>query len=190
VTHISVPPVLETQRLVLAGHAPEDFDPLAAIWSHPTVVEHILNGKPSTPRESWMRLLAYKGLWPLLGYGYWAIREKASGRYVGDLGFADFHRVIEPPIKGIPEAGWVIAPWAHGNGFATEALRAALGWLDQQERFDRSVCLIAPGNLASLRVAEKAGYRNPSPIRFNDNDSLLLSRPRHMAASSTQRAAS
>ncbi|HHV7518648.1 TPA: GNAT family N-acetyltransferase [Burkholderia orbicola] len=173
---VSSPPVLDTPRLILEGHPLGDFDALAAMWAEPGVVAHIFNGTPSTPRDSWMRMLAYRGLWPLLGYGYWAIREKASGRYVGDLGFADFHRNIEPPIRGVPEAGWALATWAQGNGYATEALAAALAWLDAQQRFERSVCLIAPTNLASIRVAEKAGYGEPRRIRFNDADSLMFSR--------------
>ncbi|KWA07430.1 GCN5 family acetyltransferase [Burkholderia territorii] len=173
---VTSPPVLDTPRLILEGHPLGDFDALAAMWAEPTVVAHIFNGKPSTPRDAWMRLLAYRGLWPLLGYGYWAIREKASGRYVGDLGFADFHRAVEPSIRGMPEAGWVLASWAHGKGYASEALSHALGWLDKQHRFERSVCLIAPTNVASIRVAQKAGYADPVPVRFNDADSLLFSR--------------
>lgn len=173
---VSAPPVLDTPRLVLEGHPLGDFDALAAMWAEPAVVAHIGNGQPSTPRDAWMRMLAYRGLWPLLGYGYWAIREKASGRYVGDLGFADFHRAIEPSIRGVPEAGWVLAGWAHGKGYASEALAHALAWLDAQQRFERSVCLIAPANVASIRVAQKAGYADPVSVRFNDADSLLFTR--------------
>lgn len=69
-----------------------------------------------------------------------------------------------------------LATWAHGKGYATEALAAALAWLDGQQRFERSVCVIAPTNVASIRVAEKAGYGEPQRIRFNDADSLLFSR--------------
>lgn len=173
----SSPPVLETERLLLTGHGLDDFEPLAAMWAEPAVVEHIFAGEPSTRRESWMRMLWYRGLWPLLGFGYWAIREKASGRYVGDLGFADFFREIEPSIRGIPEAGWVLATAAHGKGYATEALAAALGWLAAQRRFERSVCIVSRENPASIRVAEKAGFRDPVPVRLYDKDSLLLSWP-------------
>jgi RimJ/RimL family protein N-acetyltransferase len=171
------PPLLKTERLVLTAHTVDDFQPLVSMWADAAVTRHIFDA-PSPPRDSWMRMLWYRGLWPLLGYGYWAIRERSSGRYVGDLGFADFHRVMEPSIKGIPEAGWALATWAHGKGFATEALAAALEWLDRQERYDRSVCLINPGNAASLRVAEKAGFGMPQAVRFNDKDSLLFSRDR------------
>lgn len=173
----TAPPVIETGRLVLAGHTLDLFEPLCAMWADPAVVRHI-GGTPSTPRESWMRMLSYRGLWPLLGYGYWAICEKTSGRYVGDLGFADFHRAVEPSIRGIPEAGWALAPWAHGQGYATEALTAALDWLFRETRHERSVCLIAPANLASIRVAGKAGYGSPQTRRLNDKDSLIFSRER------------
>ena len=123
-----------------------------------------------------MRLLRYRGLWPLLGYGYWAVREKGSGAFVGDLGFADFHRALEPPIDGMPEAGWAFVRSAHGQGFATEALKAALNWLDGTDRHKRSVCLIAPGNRASIRVAEKAGYRLERTARMGDGELLLMAR--------------
>jgi len=72
-----------------------------------------------------------------------------------------------------------LAAWAHGKGFATEALAAAVTWLDRQPRFDRSVCLISPDNAASIRVAEKAGYCDPKPMRLNDKATLLFSRARH-----------
>lgn len=178
----SAPPVLETERLLLSGHSVRDFEPLTAMWQAPAIVDSILGGKPATPRESWLRLLRYRGLWPLLGFGYWAVREKASGRYAGDLGFADFHRATEPSIKGLPEAGWAFAPWAHGQGYATEALTAALTWLDGQQRFSRCVCLIDPANAPSIRVAEKAGFRDRRSALMDGRETLLFSRPIFSAA--------
>lgn len=173
----SSPPVLETARLVLQGHTKAMLEPLSAMWADPQVVRHI-GAVPSTPRESWMRMLSYRGLWPLLGYGYWAICEKNTGRYVGDLGFADFKRNIDPPIRGIPEAGWALARWSHGRGYATEALGAALAWLDRETPFGHSVCLIAPENRQSIRVAEKSGFVDPQPRVLNDRVTLLLGRGR------------
>ena len=164
---------LVTERLVLWAHEVEHFEPLAAMWADPAVVRYI-GGRPSSGQDCWMRLLRYRGLWPLLGYGYWAITEKESGRFVGDLGFADFHRPIEPSIRGVPEAGWVMASWAHGRGFGKEALAAALGWLDGNGVHARSVCLIAPGNTASLRLAARFGYRVDRTVRFNEEDDVLL----------------
>ena len=168
---------IETERLILDAHTIEDFEPLAAMWADPEVVRHI-TGRPSTAQESWMRLLRYGGLWPLLGYGFWAVREKQSGRFVGDLGFADFHRNIEPSIAGVPEAGWVLAVWAHGRGYAREALGAALAWLDRRASITHSVCLIALENKTSIRLAERNGYFRTTTVSFAGEDTLLFTRRR------------
>jgi len=169
----SEPVRIETERLVLRGHTIEDFEPLAEMWADPEVVKYI-GGRASNRQDSWMRLLRYRGLWPVLGYGYWAVEEKSSGRFAGDLGFADFHRETTPSIAGIPEAGWAFAAWAHGRGFATEALRAGLAWLDHGHR--RSVCLVAPENGSSIRVAEKCGFVVAQSMRFRDEETLLMAR--------------
>jgi RimJ/RimL family protein N-acetyltransferase len=168
---------LVTERLILDGHRPEDFEPLAAMWSDPVIMQG-LGGQLSTRQESWMRLLRYRGLWPVLGYGYWAVREKTTGRFVGDIGFADFHREIDPSIDGVPEAGWILAAWAHGRCFAAEAATAAFGWLDGKTGFARSVCLIDPANRASIRLAERCGFRSPVTVAFRGAASLLFTRER------------
>jgi RimJ/RimL family protein N-acetyltransferase len=168
---------IETERLVLDAHTADDLDAMAAMWADPDVVRHA-GGTPSSRAESWGRLLRYRGLWPLLGYGYWAVREKSSGRFIGDLGFADFHREIEPPILGIPEGGWAFASPAQGRGFAAEALSAALTWLDGTGRFERSVCLIAPENIRSIRLAERNGFVPWMTVTFRGRPTLLLSRGR------------
>jgi RimJ/RimL family protein N-acetyltransferase len=174
---ITTPPQLKTQRLMLTGHEVEDFEPLAAMWGDPVVMRHITNGATSTPGEAWRRMLAYRGLWSLLGYGYWAVRETASGRYIGDLGFADFQRAI-PSIAEVPEAGWALVPSAQGKGYATEALDAALAWLDGHTGHRRSVCLISPDNAPSFHVAAKVGYANPAMASIGDKPVTILSRER------------
>jgi RimJ/RimL family protein N-acetyltransferase len=74
------------------------------------------------------------------------------------VGFADFQRQIEPSLEGTPEIGWALSPAAHGRGYATEAVRAALRWADAQWPAANTACIIAPDNTASLRVAQKCGY--------------------------------
>lgn len=167
-------PVLETDRLKMRAHTVDDFPALMAMWSEKAVT-HYIGGKPMRPDECWTRLLRYRGLWPVLGYGYWAVEEKASGRFVGDVGFADFHRVIEPSIRGVPEMGWVLAPEVHGKGYASEAVTAALHWLDAQGP-RRSVCIIDPSNEPSLRLAAKKGFREYARTSFMGDEVMLLER--------------
>ena len=151
-------PVLETERLRLRGHRLDDFSDCAAMWADPAVSRQ-LGRHPFSEEESWTRLLRYVGHWALLGFGYWAVEEKASGRFAGEVGFADYKREMESPVKMLPEIGWVLAPWAHGKGYATEAARAAIGWSERRFGTSRSWCIISPGNLPSIRVAAKCGYR-------------------------------
>jgi RimJ/RimL family protein N-acetyltransferase len=124
----------------------------------------------------WSKLLRYAGHWAWLGFGYWAVEEKASGRFVGDVGFADFKREIEPSLEGMPELGWVLAPWSHGRGYATEAAQAALGWSDAHFGTARTVCIVAPEHLASLRVAEKCGFREVQRMTYKGEPTVLLAR--------------
>ncbi len=151
-------PLLESSRLRLRGHRQEDYAVLASIWADPAVVRYI-GGKPSTPQEAWLRLLRYPGLWCLLGYGFWAIDEKSSGRMIGDIGYMDLKRAIEPPLDGMPEIGWALAADAQGKGYASEALAVVLAWGREHFGPHRAACIIDPANAASIRLALKAGFR-------------------------------
>ena len=168
-------PGLETERLLLRAHRLEDFAECSAMWGHAEVARYI-GGRPFPPDEVWTKLLRYVGHWALLGYGFWVLEEKGTGRFVGEVGFADFKRDIQPPLAGRPEMGWVLAPWAHGKGLATEAVRGALGWGATHLPSARTVCLISPENLASIRVAEKCGYREFQRTTFKGQPTLLFER--------------
>src|SRR5215207_5017571 len=175
-----VPPSLDTGRLTLRPHTLADFDDSAAMWGDSRVVQHIL-GKPLTAEEVWTRLLRYAGSWSVLGIGYWVVREKTTGLFVGEVGFSDLRRDITPPLGKLPEAGWVLSSAAHGRGFATEAVLATLNWADSQKDDEyfgsgRTVCIISPTNTASLKVAEKCGYRETSRGTYREQDTVILER--------------
>jgi RimJ/RimL family protein N-acetyltransferase len=168
-------PILTTERLVLRGHRKDDFDDCAALWGSADVV-HYISGKPSTPSESWARLLNYAGHWALLGFGFWAVEDRETGRYVGEVGLADLKRDLEPGFGGSPEAGWVLAPWAHGKGYATEAVQAALAWGERELTMTRCVCMIDPKHRASRRVAEKCGFTIFAETTFKGSPVILMER--------------
>ena len=168
-------PVIETPRLRLRGHRIDDFADCAAMWADPNVTRHI-GGKPLTEEEVWARVLRYVGHWSWMRFGYWAVEEKSSGGFVGDLGFADFKREIEPSLQGLPELGWVLASHAHGKGYATEAARAAIAWGAEHFGPGDTVCLIHPDNLASLRVAEKCAFRESLRTSYKGHPVILFSR--------------
>ena len=146
------------------------------MWGNEEVVRHI-GGTPFTREEVWSRILRGRGLWPMLGYGYWAAYEKASGRFAGDIGFADFHRALEPSIEGIPEMGWVLGPWCHGRGFAQEAVNAALAWAEATLDAPVYACIIDPGNAASIRLAGRVGFKESVRTTYKDRPTIVFHRP-------------
>lgn len=170
-------PILTTERLVLRATTVEDFEPSAAMWADEAVVRHI-GGQPSSRADSWGRMLRFPGLWALLGYGYWTVVERATGRFVGQAGLADFKRDMTPSIAGVPEAGYVFTPETHGRGYATEAMTAVLAWSDQTLDAPRSCALIHPDNAASLRVADKLGFGEREEAVLNGQATALVWRRR------------
>ncbi len=173
---VDVSPILQTERLVLRGHQVADFAACAALWADPQVVRFI-GGRPFTGEEVWARLLRYVGHWALLGFGYWVVQERASGQVIGEVGFADYHRALDPPLGDTPEIGWALAPAAQGRGLATEAVRASLAWADAHWPAGRTACLIDPANQPSLRVAEKCGYQEMLRTVYKDAPVIVLARP-------------
>ncbi|RJF86226.1 GNAT family N-acetyltransferase [Sphingomonas cavernae] len=169
-------PVIETPRVILRADRAEDFDAFAHLWADSGVTQFI-GGKPFTRAESWTRFLRNAGLWPVLGYGYWAIEDKATGAYWGNTGFADFGRGIES-IRGLPEAGWVLAPEAHGQGLATEIVAAITRWADAMLPHAETACIIDPDNTPSIRVAEKNGYVAEGLVDFAGSQTRVFKRAR------------
>lgn len=168
-------PVLETERLRLRAHRADDFAAIAAMWSEPIVYRHT-TGKPLSAEEAWSKALRNAGLWPVLGYGFWVVEEKATGEYVGETGFADFKRDIQPPLTGMPEMGWILVSRVHGKGYATEAVRAAIAWSDEHLAAERMCCIIHLENVASIHLANKCGFRESQRTTYKGHDVMVLTR--------------
>lgn len=170
-----VVPLLETPDLLLRGPRLSDLDEAATMHTEPDFYR-FLGNKPHSREDVWRRLLGQLGHWAMLGYGSWAIEEKATGHYVGTVGFFDFQRDLQPSISGTPEAGWVLTPRVHGRGYASQALQAALDWADTHLLAERITCIIDPGNTASLRLAGKFGFQEFARTTYHDDSIVLLER--------------
>lgn len=170
-----VAPVVQTERLVLRGHRLDDLPACLALWSAPEVTRFI-GGRPNSEEEVWARLLRYVGHWRLMGFGFWLIEERSSGSVIGEAGLADFKRDLELSFGSTPEMGWVLAPSAHGMGYATEAVRAVLAWAGTHLASPRTGCMIHPDNAASIRVAERCGYEEFHRTTYKGGPTVLFRR--------------
>jgi len=174
---ISEAPTLETERLILRAFRADDLDALATMWADPEVVRFI-GGHALSREDTWRRSLAACGQWPYTGWGYWIAELKGSGEIVGQLGFADFKRDMEPSLEGEPELGYVFSPKVHGQGMAYEGCSAALGWADSHLKADSYPAIISPENAASIRLAERLGFERAPDGTYRGEPIALFRRPR------------
>ncbi len=143
--------MIETERLVLRGFTPADFDGFAAIWADPLVTALI--GVSARDRaEAWGAFLKIAGSWSLLGYSQWAVCDRVSGELLGQTGFFKAFRGHGPTFDDFPEAGWVLTREAQGLGIGREATEAAHRWFDAKIG-GPTVCQIDARNAASQKLA-------------------------------------
>jgi RimJ/RimL family protein N-acetyltransferase len=156
---------LETERLILREFTEADADHLLALDSDPDVMRYI--GPYALPnREAYCERIRtvyqpYYARTP--GFGCWAVLEKASGDFLGwfflrparDHRFAD---EVEFRAEDT-ELGYRFRKAAWGKGFATEGARALVHKAFAELGVCCMVATAIAGNLASIRVMEKAGLK-------------------------------
>jgi RimJ/RimL family protein N-acetyltransferase len=167
--------LIQTPRLLLRPHGVADFEAWAVMFQDESLFRFI--GAPRFSQEdAWNRLLRYAGHWSLLGFGLFAVFDRQTREFRGEVGFADFHRGLGPGFDDSPEAAWIMTAGAQGRGLAHEAVAAAHAWLDEAQGFPRTVCIIHPDNAPSIRLAQKLGYAAYAEGRYRDAPCILHER--------------
>ena len=167
-------PTLETDRLVLRGFKREDFFSVYELWSDPHTVG-LMGMKPMTEEECWAKFLRSFGSWDVNGFGFWAIEEKSSGRFVGEAGFLNAKRAIDPSLP-VPEMGWSFSASVHGRGYATEAVSAAIPWGEKYFGHVRFSAIIGHENEPSLKLAHKFGFKEVARTIYKEHPTIVLYR--------------
>lgn len=149
-------PELSTERLLLRGWRDDDLDAYAEILADIEVVRTLGHDRPLDRAEAWRSMALHAGMWALRGYGNWVLERREDGRFLGRAG------LFQP--EGWPglEVGWTLGRSFWGNGYATEAGRAAIDYAWEVLGAEEILSVILPVNLRSRRVAERLGL---SPAR-------------------------
>ncbi|MBT9459350.1 MAG: GNAT family N-acetyltransferase [Burkholderiaceae bacterium] len=137
-------PSLNSERLLLRGFRPADFEGMAAFFAHPVSATY---GGPCSRDEAWRKFAAYLGHWALRGYGPWALERQSDGAFIGLAGPWYPEGWIEPEIS------WALLPEHHGQGYATEAARAALSGAYAHFGWRTAISVAVEGNEASMAAA-------------------------------------
>jgi RimJ/RimL family protein N-acetyltransferase len=170
---MSGPVVIETERLILRPHVANDWDAVFALWSD-AQTSRFISANPSTREQSWAQLLRYMGLWPALGFGYFAVVDKSTQEFIGEIGLADFHRNIVPSLEGTAEMGWILMPHVWGKGIASEAIMAILDWYRQTPNARPISCIIDKNNTASVKLAQKCGFQEIARTPYKDSETITF----------------
>jgi RimJ/RimL family protein N-acetyltransferase len=152
-------PTLETQRLLLRPWGPSDLAPFAEMNADPEVMAHL--PAPLSREESDLLARAIRDHFGRHGYGLWAIEVRGQAPFIGFVGL--LHRTAAQfPVPFAPcvEVSWRLRRDAWGEGYATEAARAAVAHGFETERLDEIVSFTAPGNTRSRRTMERLGMRH------------------------------
>jgi RimJ/RimL family protein N-acetyltransferase len=147
---------VDTARLRLRQWRESDREPFAALNADPAVMEFFLS--PLSRESSDASIDAWQSQLDSRGWSNWALELKASGELLGFTGLSIPRRVL--PFSPCVEVGWRLARKHWGQGYATEAARAALevgfARLDLRE----IVSFTTVGNVRSRAVMERIGMRD------------------------------
>lgn len=176
-------PELHTDRLRLRPYRQEDFSHFAQLYSSPR--SRFADG-PVSRSKAWTWFAAGAGRWSLVGYGAWAVDRLADGVCVGVVS-------LNHPIhlNEERELGWLLWEAYEGNGYATEAAKAAQQFAFQELGWESLVSYIHKNNVQSIRLAGRLGARldgDASAVRVEEDTLVyrheLPSRPREAVLSS------
>jgi RimJ/RimL family protein N-acetyltransferase len=143
-------PSLTTERLRLRAFRSEDFEIYAGFLADLEVTRY-LTGEPMNRADAWRNLAMVIGHWSLRGFGMWAVERKDDRTLIGRVG------LHEP--EGWPgiEVGWMLGRDYWGQGYASEAARAAMAYGFLTQGLERLISVIQIENRPSQALAARLG---------------------------------
>ena len=152
--------VIETERLYLRQWQASDFAVFAEINADPEVMKYF--PKLLTPKVSDIIASKCQQLIANQGWGLWAVslkdRSKEYGAFIGFVGLNDTH--ADMSFAPAVEIAWRLHKDYWGQGYATEAARAALNFAFTELSLDEVVSFTAVINKRSQLVMERLGMMN------------------------------
>ena len=159
-------PTLTTPRLTLRPFVEGDLDAWSEIVADEETTEFI--GGVQSREDAWRSIAMYLGHWSLRGYGQWAVEVTQSGRFIGRAGLWN--------PEGWPELeiGWTLSRDVWGEGYATEAGKAAVDWAFSALGLDRVASVIGVDNARSRAVAVRLGMSLDYETELHTGDKVVV----------------
>jgi RimJ/RimL family protein N-acetyltransferase len=163
---------IQTPRLDLRLWRDDDLPAFAALNADARVMEHF--PKPLDRAESDALAARIREHFARRGFGLWAVEVRGVADYIGFVGLAvpGFEAHFTPCV----EIGWRLAQAHWGQGYATEAARAALAFGFENLRLEEIVSFTVQANRRSRAVMERIGMTRAPGDDF-DHPSLPIRHP-------------
>lgn len=164
--------MIETDRLVLRPAVDADRDAIATMNGDPKVAYWLGGVRDRAESDAFLDRCAEHIA--LHGFGLWVVERRADRAVIGMTGL--WYAPDNLPEAGSVEVGWRLAAHAWGQGYATEAARAALDYGFMVLKLPEIVAWTARPNLASQAVMRRIGMI-PAPERDFDHPVLAVDDP-------------
>ncbi|MEE8107151.1 MAG: GNAT family N-acetyltransferase [Planctomycetota bacterium] len=161
--------VTESRRLILRTWAPDDLDAGLRLWGDAEVMR--LVGEPLTRDQVAAAIRAGMAHQENHGCQHWAVVDRETGDVIGCCGFNTMPGW--PEFDDALELAVHFARHAWGRGYATEALRASVGYAFGNLSPARLLAWTDAQNLAMLRVLERTGFECLGDRPCWDDDASL-----------------
>lgn len=147
-------PELETPRLRLRPVTEQDAKPLFGIFGSEQVMRYYGRHPMIELMEAEEMIERFRLLYLELRGIRWGIEMKQEQRLIGTVGFHSW-------VHGFQRAelGYELETTAQGQGYATEALEAAISYGFGPMGLNRISALVYPDNDASARLLQRMGFR-------------------------------
>jgi len=152
---------ISTERLVLRPFDEDDVSALAEMMNDEQVGAWTDVPQPFTEDQARTWITEYAPTERAAGRGLdLAVTEFLTQRLVGIVQLAKTNWHVRST-----ELSYIIAPWARGEGYASEAALATAQWLFSDQKLQRIELRTAADNTASQQVAQKIGCISEGVLR-------------------------
>lgn len=157
---------LLTARLRLRLPVSEDVDVVQRIHQEPAAVAHNPSDALADRHAAEDLLLRWQARWQRDGVGYWMVVGRTDPGVLGFCGVKPM-RLADAAVLNL---FYRLDPAAWGQGIATEAVTAVIGWITRVRPDERLVARIRPDNVPSARVAAKTGLVRAADLDADGED--------------------
>jgi ribosomal-protein-alanine N-acetyltransferase len=160
---VSAAPSLRTDRLVLRPWRDDDREPFATLNADVRVMEHFPDALDRLASDALVD--AIEAHFCTHGFGLWAVEVDGGAPFIGFVGLSrvPFETAFTPAV----EVGWRLAHRHWGEGYATEAARAAVAYGFGDVGLGQIVSFATVANRRSRAVMERLGMSHDPADDFD-----------------------